>query len=257
MANKKKKTPPVKKPAVKKTPVPKTASQKVDEAQKVSKTFAPINTTDRQAKSSFLATARRRATRRLSLRRLVLSLGFIVLVTVGGILLFDLFSQQNNGSATNQIRSAFSGEELKDYTSPENKFTILMPGLPTISKSNGKSDGKDIPITTYERVIENGSKNYTFAVFNYGDVQLDEPKALEAALNNALQNTPGAEIVSAKPGKYGELNALEAAYNVSDKEKVYESHIRYVIKGSVMYAMILIGSDQATFDHYANSLRLN
>ncbi len=256
MANKKK-AGQSKKVATKKDYTPKTASQKKDEAQKVTKSFAPINSTDRQVKSSFLSTARQRATRRLSLRRLVLSLGFIVLVAVAGTLLINLFSQQTNGSATNQIRSAFSGEELKDYTSPENKFTILMPGLPTIARTSAKSQGKDIPITTYKRIVENGSKNYTFAVFDYGDIQLDEPKALESALNNALQNTPGAQIVSSKAGKYGELNALEAAYNVSDKEKVYESHIRYVIKGSTMYAMILIGSDQATFDHYANSLKFN
>lgn len=214
------------------------------------KTSEPINVIDRKPKP-------KGTRRRMSAKRIVLSLGFIVVITVAGTLLVNLFSSNGNGSASNQIRSAFSGEELKEYSSPENKFSILMPGLPTISRTSSKSGDKQIPITTYERVVDKGSKNYTVAAYDYTGVKLDEKKQLESSLNNALQNTPGAKITSTKADKYSTYNSIEAAYTVTEKDKVYESHIRYVINGSRMYAMILIGSDQATFDTFSNSLRLN
>lgn len=236
-------------------PTPKTKDQPAPKAgKKIQKKFAPINTTDRPVK---INAAKQAGKRRFNTKRLVLSLGFILLITAAGTFAINTFTDRESGGASNQIKSVLSGEELKDYTSAENKFTILMPGIPVISETTRKANGKDIPITSYVRAIENGSKNYTFAVYDYSGLELDEPKVMEAALNNALQNTTGATLISSKAGKYKDLNALEGAYSVNDKGKTYESHIRYVIKDSRMYAMILIGSDQAKFDEFANSLRLN
>lgn len=228
-----------------------------DTTQKINKAFAPINTNDRQVKRSFFISAKSLRKHRYSAKRVILSIGFIILVTIGGVFVANFFSNKSTGGTTNQIKSVFSGEELKDYTSPENKFTILMPGIPQISTTTKKSGDKDIAITTYQRIIDNDTKNYTFAIYDYSGIQLDEPKALEAALNSAMQNTPGAELKSTKVGKYNDLNAIEATYNVADKDKIYEAHIRYVMKESKMYAMIIIGGDQAKFDEFANSLRLN
>lgn len=209
----------------------------------------PPPSTDRSAKKP--------TTRRFSAKRVVLSLGFIILITVAGTLMVNLFGSQKSGNASNQVRNVFSGEELKNYNSPENKFSILMPGLPTITKTSNKSGDKEIPITTYKRDLKDPAREYTLAVFDYSELTLDETKALETALNSALQNTPNATVTSTKAGKYADYNAIEAVYNVTEKDKVYESHIRYVIKDSRMYAMILIGGDQATFDTFANSLRFN
>ncbi len=226
-------------------------------AQKIKKAFSPINFNDRLAKRNFFKAAKNLKKHRYGAKRISLLIGFILLVSIGGAFAVNFLNGRTGGSTSNQIKSVLSGEELKDYSSPENKFTILMPGIPRITTTTKKTGDKDIPITTYERVIENNSKNYTLAVYDYSGVQLDEPKALESALNSAMQNTPGAQVTSTKNGKYGDLNAIEATYNVSDKDKVYESHIRYVIKASRMYAMIIIGGDQAKFDEFANSLRLN
>jgi hypothetical protein len=226
--------------------------------KKINKKFAPINATDRQAKSNFSSSGKSRKKRPLSIKRLVLSVGFIILVTTAGTLAFNIFGNRDNGSASDQVKSVFSGEELKTYTSPGNKFTILMPGIPEVSKSSAKYGDKDIPITEYSRSIENGSKNYNLAVFDYSGVTLEDPKALlETSLNNAIQNTPGAELVETKAGKYGELDAIEGKYKLTQGDETYEAHIRYVIKDSRMYAMILLGADQAKFDEFANSLKFN
>lgn len=226
----------------------------MSQAQKIHKSFAPITAIDRPSigsKKSFI-----HRVHRPSLRKILLSLGFILAVTVIGTLLVSALSSQN-GNASNQIQSVLSGEELKDYNSPEKGFTILMPGIPTISESTAKSGDKEIPITTYQKYVDNRTKNYTFAIYDYTGIQIDESKALEASLNSAMQNTPGAAVTQTKVGKYGELNAIEATYNLAEGERIYESHIRYVMKEGKMYAMILIGSDQAKFDEFANSLRLN
>ncbi len=134
-----------------------------------------------------------------------------------------------------------------------------MPGIPEISTSTNKSsdNGKDIPVTTYQRIIENDTKSYVFAIHDYGGLPLDEPKILENSLNSVINDTPGAELRNTKLGKYGELSAIEATYNIADKEKIYEAHVRYVIKDSKLYGMTLVGGDQSKFDEFANSLRFN
>lgn len=223
---------------------------------KIAQTFAPINSTDRSALAPQTAGPTRHF-KRLTPHRILLLVGFIVIIAALGILAYNLLSNNNESSAGNQVRSVFSGEELKTYTSPENKFSILMPGVPTISKTTNQSGDKTIPITTYERLVDNKTKNYTFAIYDYTGVQLDEPKALESALNSAMQNTPGAQVTNSRAGKYDKYNGIEATYNVADKDKIYESHIRFLIKDSKMYSVILIGGDQARFDQYANSLRFD
>ena len=218
-----------------------------DQAQKINKSFAPIN-----AKGAL-----GHAKRKLTPKQIALMIGFVIALVGVSFLLYSTFARSGEATATNEVRSVFSSDAMKDYSSPENKFTIMMPGFPSIKETTSKTGDKEIPITTYERVIENGAKNYTLAVYNYDGVQLDQTKALESALNSAIQNTPTAQLISTKTGKYNELPAIEGTYNVSYQDKIYESHIRYVMKDSKMYSMILLGGDQTKFDEFANSLRLN
>lgn len=226
-----------------------------ENTQKINATFSPINTTDRPVIAE--AKPKRTFRQRLHPKRLLLSIGFIVLVIIVGTVLFSMVASRSNSSPSNQVKSVFSGEEMREYNSPDNGFAIMMPGFPTITKTTTKSGDKEIPITTYERIVDNRSKNYTLAVYDYKGMTLDVDKALESALNSSLQSTPGAKILTTKKGVYNGNKAIEAAYTVTDKSKTYDAHIRYVIKDSRMYSMILIGSDQAKFDEFANSLRIN
>lgn len=217
----------------------------VEDAHEINKTFSSVNATSKSTSTHRLLTG------------ILLVIGFVIILSTIGTVAYGLLSSKNEASTNNQIRSVFSGQELKDYHSADNKFTILMPGIPTIKQSSITSDDKEIPVTTYERTIENGAKVYTFAVYDYSDLTIGEPAALENSLNSALQNTSGAQVVSKITEQYNGLNSVEATYNVGNKDKLYEAHIRYVMKDSKMYAMILVGSDQDTFDQFANSLRLN
>lgn len=226
----------------------------------ISKAFSPINNIDRQTMSDTSNSAKSRKKRRL-VKRLILPIGFVVLLTAAGTLAGNLLGIGNNdsgsGSASNQIQSVFSGEELQDYASAENGFTILMPGIPEISSSSIKSGDKDIPVTTYQRAIDNNTKNYTLSVYDYSGIAFDENETMQNIFNQTTQDTPKAELISNKAGKYGKLNAVEGHYKLTEDNADYETHIRLVVKGSKVYVMKLIGADQAKFNEFANSLRFN
>lgn len=196
---------------------------------------------------------------RLSPRRLALSLGFIIIITVVGTLLVRIISNKGEASPTNQVKSVLSGDELRDYNSPDNNFAIKFPGFPTVDKTSNKSAGKEIPITTYQRLLNNNAINYTVAVYDYKAINLtgNEDKALESALNSSLQKKPNIAIISTEKKMYGQYKAIEATYNQTEKDKTYEAHIRYIIKDSKIYSIILIGADKTKFDEFANSLKLN
>lgn len=218
--------------------------------------LTPSKTTGLGSESGYV-NASKAGKRRVSLRKLILPVGFILLIIAAGTFAANVVGRSNSGSASNKIQSVFSGEELNEYTSPDNDFTILMPGVPEITDSNSKAGDKDVPVTTYTRTIENGAKNYTLAVYDYSGIKIEETAALEAALDSAMQSTPGAEVVSTNLGKFRSYNAIEANYKVVDNDNIYQSRIRYIIDGSTMYAMILFGGDEVEFNEFANSLRLN
>lgn len=225
-----------------------------DNHQRINKTFTPINVSDRQAAPSFIQPKISRS----KLKRVVLSFGFILFIVMAGILTTNLFKEEGNSSASNQIKSVFSSEEMADYSPPEDDFTILMPGVPAVSESKSKHNSIDIPVTTYERLIENASKNYTLTIYDYKDAELgDELKFLEDTLKTALQEIPDAKLVSSKAGAYASFNSLDATYMVISGELMTETHLRYIIKDTKLYAIILIGGDQTKFDEFASSLRFN
>lgn len=223
---------------------------------KFNKTFSPINMTHRSENKQFTDAHATRKKKR-PFQRLIILAGFVVLVGILGTVLYNVINNESETSPSNQVKSVFSGDEMRDYNSPENKFIIKMPGFPQIDKTTVSDGGKDIPITSYQRIIEDGAKNYSLKVYDYTGFNLDPAKAIEVAMNSSLQNTPGATILETKKGTYNDLQAIEAKYSLEENGKTYESHIRFVMKDSHMYSIILIGGDQAKFDEYANSLRLS
>ena len=223
---------------------------------KIKGAFDPINSTG-PSSPQFTSAGKKLKRRGQLFRKLVLPIGFVIIIAVIGTVLLNVLNNKSEDSPSNQVKSVLSGEEMKTYSSPENKFSILMPGFPSIDKTTIKDGDKDIPLTSYERIVDNRTKNYTVKVYDYTGFKLDEARALEASLNSALQNTPQAKINSSRKGTYNGLNAIEAAYTVTDKDKTYDAHIRFVAKDSRMYSVILIGSDQAKFDEFANSLRID
>ncbi len=219
--------------------------------KKISNTFAPINFTDRAPAS----TASKK--RRFSVQRIATLVGFILIITIIGTMAYGFFTNNGENSTRNQVKSAFSNDAMKDYSSPENKFTIKMPGFPSIKQSTYQDGGKDIKLTTYTRLIDNNSKLYTFEVHDYSGLQLDEKKALEAKLNSTIQSTPGATLEESQLGTYNGMNAIEGTYSITDKDRTDESHIRFIFKDSKIYTVILTGGDKAAFEEFANSLRLS
>lgn len=220
--------------------------------KKIANTFSPINFTDRTPAPS------EPKKRRFGFKRVATLLGFIVVITIAGTMLYGFLNNDGEDSTRNQVKSAFSSDEMKDYSSPENKFTIKMPGFPSIKQSSYQDGGKDIKVTSYQRLIEDNSKLYTFEVHDYSGLEFDEKKALEAKLNSTIQNTEGARLENSQLGTYSGMNAIEGTYKLPKKDGgESESHIRFIIKDSKIYAVILTGADQAKFDEFANSLRLS
>lgn len=235
----------------------KPAENQPASSQKIVETFAPINSTDRpSARRNFSIPKHLKPKhRKLSPKRIGLSIGFIVLVTIVGTLLFKIISDKGETSATNQVKSVFSGDQMTEYRSPENNFTISLPGFPSISKRTLKDGEREIPVTTYERRVESNSQLYSFEVNDYSGLTLDEKKALEVRLDERVQNIPGAKLTSSKVGAYNGINAIEAEYTYTEKGKDYTARVRLLAKDSKIYIATLIGGDQAKFEEFSNSLR--
>lgn len=187
--------------------------------------------------------------------RALILIGFIIIIGSIGVVAYNLVNETEATSAESEIQTVLSGSELSSYHSNEDKFTISMPGSPEKRQFEAKIGDVVVPITTYERIIENGAKIYSVTTYNYEDIEPVHRQTLEATLNNSLTNTAGAQIVSTNKQKYQNHEALEATYNVGSQEKLYESHVRYIMKDSMMYAVTLIGGDQSKFNEFANSLK--
>lgn len=218
---------------------------------KIQSKFAPINAIDRP--SAIEKTTKKK---HLSVR-IASFVGFAIVVAFVTAFMFNLFENKSETNPSSKVKSVFSDEEMRDYHSPENGFTILMPGYPDINKSSIDRENESIPVTTYKRTIENGSKNYTVAVYDYSDMDVDTDKELEKVLDSTLANTKGSKLTETEKGTYNGLPAVEATYSVSEEDKTYEAHIRFIMKGSKMYALLLIGTDQIKFDEFANTLRFD
>lgn len=188
--------------------------------------------------------------------RALIFIGFIIIIGTIGVVTYNLIREAETTSAENQIQSVLSGNELSSYRSNEDNFTISMPGSPEKRQSTATINDATVPVTTYERSIENGAKIYSIATYDYSDISHANRQTLEAALSNSLANTAGAQVVSKNKQKYQDYETLEATYNIGNQEKLYESHVRYIMKDSIMYVVTLIGGDQNKFSEFANSLKL-
>ena len=225
-------------------------------SHKIVDTFAPINSTDRPSTTRNFSDSKnwKSKRKRFGARKIGLSIGFVVMITLVGTLLFKTLSK-GESSTTNQVKSVLSGDEMKEYHSPENNFTIKMPGFPAITKKNIKAADKEVPQYVYERRVENNSQLYLFEVNDYTGLGIDEKKILEEKLNLRIQNLPGAKLTSSKVGSYNGHSALEAQYSYTEKDKKYDGRVRFLVKDSKVYAATLIGGDQTKFEEFANSLR--
>jgi hypothetical protein len=234
-----------------------TPTQPTVDPGKIADTFSPIKTVSRPITIQEPApTKDHKRKRRFRPKTLFLSLGFLILVAILGIFTFNMMNSQSESSPGNEIRSVFSDEQMREYSSPENNFSINMPGFPDIKESTYQDGDKEIKLTSYERRVEGNSKLYTFEVHDYSGLDLDEKKALEVKLNSTLQNTPGTKLTSSQTGVYNGLNAIQADYTVTEGDKTYDSHLRFVMKDSKIYAIILVGDNKDKFEEFANSLRL-
>lgn len=228
--------------------------------QKIADTFSPIKTSSRpdgvpNVQPGQPITESKKTKRRIRPKTVALLTGFVTLIAILGAYGYNM-ANHNEDSPSNEIRSVFSNDEMREYSSPQNNFTINMPGFPDIQETTYQDGDKEITMTSYERRIDNNSKLYTFEVHDYRGLNLDEKKALEVKLNSTMQNTPGAKLIDSQTGIYNGLNAIQADYTVTENNKTYDSHLRFVIKDSKIYAIILVGDNKDKFKEFADSLRL-
>lgn len=190
-------------------------------------------------------------------KRVALLAGFVMLILLIGGVLYNVLNSKSETSPGNQVKSVFSNEEMIDYDSPENKFSIKLPGFPAIDKRVEPIGDREIPVSTYKRVIENDTKIYLVEVYDYTGLEIEEAKILESEINNSIQNTPGSKVNSIQKGIYNGSNMFEADYTFKDKNnKTQQAYSRYIMRDSRMYVILLTGSDRAKFDELASSLQL-
>ncbi len=189
-------------------------------------------------------------------RRLAGMIGFVILVVLVSLVLYNIFDTSSETSPSSQVKSVFSSEEMKDFDSEEHNFVIKFPGFPSIGKRSEKAGDRDISVSTYERIVEDNSKTYLVEVYDYTDLKLDEDKTLETDLNKTIQNTQGSKINTLHKTVYDGSKAIEADYTFIDKNnQTRQAYLRYIMKDSKMYVIGLTGADRPMFDEFANSLR--
>lgn len=190
---------------------------------------------------------------RRATRNLLIFIGFFIAATLVFIAALNIFEAEGESTTSNHVQSVLSRDELKPYTSHDNHFTILMPGIPEINESTENFDQYSIKTTTYQKTIENGSKDYIVIVHDLSTTNIDKATVLNKALDNLLQKYPGAQI-STSTDQNGNL---EATFNVSKKDRLYESNVKSILRTNKIYSVILIGSDDGKFTEFANSLQFN
>lgn len=80
----------------------------------------------------------------------------------------NVFGNRSESSTSNEVKSVLSDNKLHEFTSPESKFSILMPGFPKIEKSSETVDNQEVNLTSYTRVIDNHLKLYKVEALDFG-----------------------------------------------------------------------------------------
>lgn len=188
-------------------------------------------------------------------RSFLLTLGLISAVTVVFLAAINIFESSNseiNGNTLNKEQP--KSQELSPYSSTKDGFTVLMPKDPTISQATETFGTHQIPANVYNKSVESGAKDYTVIAYDFSGIPIDPKATLDQALNNTLGRFSNAQIESSS---LADSNSLKAIFNVAKKDKLYESHAKYIFHDNQLYALILVGGDEIKFNEFYNSLKFN
>jgi hypothetical protein len=223
------------------------------DSQVVHETFAPISVTERSPQQfSDLANQNSNGRKRRILQKIALSAGFVLLLIILGTMLYRNVHREGDVNPSNQVKSVLSDNHMQDFHSPENNFTIRMPGYPVATKAT--VDGMEQ--TTYQRTIENETKQYIVVVYDLPVAPLDVDKALQDAFDKTLGQSPNIKVMSRQLGLYNADRALEVSYTTEDITPSHITHSRFILRGSKIYEIRLPHSEPAEFVEYANGFRL-
>ena len=190
------------------------------------------------------------------LKRLALPVGFTLSVVLVGALLYNLIGNRGETSQANEVKSVLSTDELQEYTSPQNEFSINLPGFPTIDEKTHKEAGVDIPLTIYERAIANETKIYRIEVYDYGKNTFDVRSKLEEKLDAEMQRHQNATLNTSKQDSYKGLLTVDGDFTFRDGSENKNGYVRALSHGSRVYVLSLTGSEREKFQEFINSLVL-
>lgn len=198
-----------------------------------------------------------RSSRKKVFQRIILSLGFLALVALVGTLLYGMFSEESGSGTTNEVKSVLSSEELRDYSPEGGDFTVLMPGIPEIGQRTYEQNRLKVPIESYERSIENGSKVYLLEVHDYQGHSFDTKSLMDDRLKNRLVELGNTNLSSSIRSTYKGYPTLEAVFTVPSGDITTDGFVRYLVKDTKLYVIQLRGGNLETFTRFADSLRFN
>jgi uncharacterized membrane protein len=180
----------------------------------------------------------------------------LIIVAIFGILIVVAISSDNNSPSSNTSNTPISlltNKTLTPYNSVEHGFKVNFPGFPEIEREILQFEGYSIPYTSYTKDTDGGEVAYLAAVYDYSGLELNEKGALEGAVNGAVQNTPGASLISSNFTTYKDLNAIDAYYTALLDSKTYNAYIKGFIKSGKMYSLFSFGATKTEFDNFVGS----
>lgn len=186
----------------------------------------------------------------LTVRKFGLLAGFIFMMVVLAIFLFNVFDNRSENNAANQARGVFSNNEIIDYSSPSNNFTIKFPGFPVVTKTSYTDGQLEIQQTIYERKIDADDSVYQVQVHNYADTQ----KQLELKVNEHVKSLADGALVFLQPTTFEGHEAFETVYTYKVGNETKTVRARFISRESRIYIVSLEGGDQVKYDEFVKSL---
>jgi hypothetical protein len=178
----------------------------------------------------------------------------IMVLYLGAILsssLIGYLSIKDDGGANRPA----TNNNVKTYTSAQYNFSADFPGLPVEKNSSEKIQDYDVPTTTIEKDLDNGSKVYYIQIVNYPAAfdMSDTTARLEGAFNGSVQNTKGASNPTNKLIKFANFDGIGGSYNVDSDGQTYTVRLVHFLNGNKLYTLMAIGTSDEEYQSFINS----
>lgn len=190
-------------------------------------------------------------------RLLMIIVGVVVALVIGGVVFTALNRDKSSQDAVNDL---LNSEDKKEFTSTEHGFSIQFPGFPDISRETLDIEGRQVPMTTYIKEVNNGNTAFTVGVVNYPtefdfSTEATQKSSLEGSLNGSAQSING-EITASELKTHLGMPAITGTIHGSHQGTEFDYYTLNFLRDNSLYQIATVNAAKADFDEFVNSFKL-